>query len=160
MAQSTIGTKVYIIDPEGSNGAEILAVDCAISIDGLGAPREQVDITCLEDTARRFIGGLATPGTLTVNINADPQSASHIRLHEMYRNKTVFDMVIGWGDGDSVPTLDSNAEFDTPEDRTFILMEDTYVSDFPFAFNLNSVVQSAISFQLSGFPELLPKTAS
>lgn len=160
MAQSTIGTKVYIIDPDGSNGPEVLAIDCAISIDGLGAPREQVDVTCLEDTARRFIAGLATPGTLTVNINADPQSASHVRLHEMYVNKTIFDMAIGWGDGAAVPTIDSNGDFDLPADRTFIEMLETYVADFPFSFNLNSVVQSALSFQLSGFPTLFPKSVS
>lgn len=160
MAQSTIGTKVYIIDPDGSNGPEVLAIDCAIGIDGLGAPREQVDVTCLEDEARRFIAGLATPGALTVNINVDPQSPSHVRLHEMYVNKTLFDMVIGWGDGNQVPTIDSAGEFDLPPERTFIEMLQTYVSDFPFSFALNSVVQSAIAFQLSGFPALYPKSAS
>jgi Phage tail tube, TTP, lambda-like len=160
MAVSTIGTKVFIIDPEGSNGPTILSVDCAISIDGLGAPREQNDVTCLEDTARRFIGGLATPGTLTMTINADPQSESHIRLHEMYVAGTRFDMAIGWGDGAAVPTISSDDSFDFPTDRTFIEALDTYVSDFPFTFNLNSVVQSALTFQLSGFPTLYPKSVS
>lgn len=161
MAVSTIGTKVYIIDPEASGGPEILAVECAISVDGLGAPREQNDVTCLEDTARRFIAGLATPGSMAMTINADPaNAASHLRLHQMYVAATRFDMAIGWGDGSAAPTLDSNGEFDFPTDRTFIEMQDSYVSDYPFAFNLNTVVQSAITFQLSGFPELFPKTVS
>lgn len=160
MAKSTIGTKVYIIDPEGSNGPQVLAVECAISIDGLGAPREQVDVTCLEDTARRFIAGLATPGALTVNINADFENESHIRLHQMYVARTVFDMAIGWGDGDSVPTIGSDGRLDFPADRTFIEARDTYVSDFPFTFNLNSVVQSAMSFQLSDLPTVFAKSVS
>lgn len=160
MAVTTIGTKAFIIDPEASDGPAILAIDCAIAIDGLGAPREQNDITCLEDTARRFIGGLATPGTVTVNINADPSSESHVRLHQMYVANTVFDLAIGWGDGSSVPTLGSDGKFDFPTDRTFIEALETYVADFPFNFSLNSVVQSAMSFQLSGFPILYPKAVS
>lgn len=161
MAVTTIGTKAYIIDPEASGGPEILAIDCAISIDGLGAPREQNDVTCLEDTARRFIGGLATPGTVTININADPASPSHIRLHEMYVSNTRFDLAIGWGDGSSPPSLNSAGDgFEFPADRTFIEALQTYVADFPFNFALNAVVQSAVSFQLSGFPTLYPKAQS
>lgn len=160
MALTTIGTKMYIIDPAGSNGPVILPIECAVSIDGLGAPREQNDITCLEDNARQFIGGLATPGTMTVTVNFDPQNESHIRMHEMYVNNTRFDAAIGLGDGDSAPTLDSSDEFDLPADRSWIELLQAYVSDYPFTINLNAVVQSAIAFQLSGFPTVFPKSQS
>lgn len=161
MAQSTIGTVAYIIDPEASGGAEVLAVDCAISIDGLGAPREQIDITCLEDSARRFIGGLATPGQVTITINSEPGSPSHVRLHQMYVSNTRFDVAIGWGDGTSVPTIASDGvSFDLPDDRTFLEVTDNYVADFPFNFPLNGVVNSALSFQLSGFPTWWIKVTS
>ncbi len=159
MAQTTIGTQIYIIDPDASGGPEVLAVQCAISIDGLGAPREQIDVTCLEDSARSFLGGLATPGALTVTINTDARSPSHLRLHELYVSGDVFDLAIGWGDGSAAPTIASDGGFEFPATRTFIEASDTYVSDYPFSFPLNGVINSALTFQLSGFPVIYPKTA-
>lgn len=157
MALSTIGTQVYFIDPGASNGPEVVAIDCVTSLSGLGAPREQVDVTCLEDQARQFIGGLATPGSMTSNINFDPQSPSHLRLHELYVANTKFDVAVALGDGTAAPTLDSNGHFHFPTTRTFVEALQSYVSDFPIAASANSVYQTAMTFQLSGFPTIFAK---
>lgn len=157
MSVKTQGTQLFIVDSESSGGAEVVTVQCAISIDGIGGAREQIEVTCLEDIARAYEAGLITPGTMTVTIQADSRNESHVRLHELYVSGTKFDAAIGWGNGSSVPTIGSDGSFDFPDDRDFIAIYDTYVSDFPFNFELNSVVTSAVTFQLSGLPTWFAK---
>lgn len=157
MSVKTQGTQLFIKDDEGSAGAEILTVQCAISIDGIGGAREQIEVTCLEDIARAYEAGLITPGTMTVTIQADSRNESHVRLHELYVAGVKFDAAIGWGNGTSIPTIGSDGEMDFPDTRDFIAMYQTYVSDFPFNFELNAVVTSAVTFQLSGLPTWFPK---
>lgn len=159
MALKTQGTQLYVVDPDSSGGATVLAIECSISIDGVGSPREQIDITCLEDAARRFTSGLGNPGAMTVAINFDPTNASHVRLHEMFRDKTTFNAAIGFGDGTSPPTISSEDNMDFPPTRTFLHLMDTYVSDYPFNFSLNAVVTANLSFQLSGDPILIEKVS-
>jgi hypothetical protein len=156
MAKKTQGTQLYIIDPEASGGAEVLTVQCAISISGIDGAREQIEITCLEDIARAYESGLITPGTMSVTIQPDSTNASHIRLHELYVSGTKFDAAIGWGNGTAAPTVDSADEFEFPNTRDFIEMKDTYVSNFPFNFELNAVVTAEVTFQLSGLPTGYP----
>ncbi len=152
MAIKTQGTQLYIIDPDATPGSEILVIDCATSIDGVGGSRDQIETTCLEDIARTYEAGLVTPETVTVTINADPDSPSHLRLHELYVAGTKFDAAIAWGDGTAPPTVDTAGEFDFPTTRSFIAISETYVSNFPFNFALNAVVTSAVTLQLSGLP--------
>lgn len=154
MAVKTQGTKLYIIDPADES---ILAIDCATSIDGITAAREQIETTCLEDQARTYEAGLATPGTMNVSINYDPTNASHERLHELYTEGLKFNAAIGWSDGTAAPTADSAGNFELPLTRSFLVLLNTFVADFPFDFSQNSVVSSNVSMQLSGFPTLYPK---
>lgn len=158
MAVKTQGTQIYIIDPDATGGPEVLTIQCAISVEGPDAPREQIEVTCLEDIARAYEAGLITPGTLTVQINADSSNASHVRLHELYVDGTKFDMAIAWGNGTAPPTIGSDDSFDFPTTRDYIAMYETYVSNFPFNFSLNAVVTSSVTFQLSGLPTWFPKT--
>lgn len=160
MAVKTQGTQIFIIDPESSGGAEVLTVQCAISVDGIDGSREQIEITCLEDIARAYEAGLITPGTMSVTIQADSRNESHVRLHELYVTGAKFDVALGWGNGSDAPTIGSDGSFDLPDSRDFIVMEDTYVSNFPFSFELNAVVTSAVTFQLSGLPTWFPKDNS
>lgn len=157
MSVRTQGTQLYIIDADSSAGPEVVTVQCAISIDGIGGAREQIEVTCLEDIARAYEAGLITPGTMTVTIQADSRNESHVRLHELYVEGKKFDAAIGWGNGTDAPTIGSDDSFDFPDTRDFIAIYDTYVSDFPFNFELNSVVTSAVTFQLSGLPTWFPK---
>ena len=157
MSVKTQGTQLYIIDPEATGGPEVLVIECATSIDGISAGRDQIEVTCLEDQARSYEPGLATPGSATVAINTDPQNPSHVRLHELFVSGTKFDMAIGWADGTAAPTLDTNDEFVLPTTRTFLVALQSYVSDYPFNFAQNAVVASSVTFQLSGFPTLYPK---
>lgn len=157
MAVKTQGTQLYIVDPDASGGPEVLTIECAISIDGIGGSREQIEVTCLEDIARAYEAGLITPETMTVSINADSRNPSHVRLHELYVSGVKFDAAIGWGNGTAAPTLGSGDSMDFPTTRDYIAIYQTYVSNFPFNFSLNAVVTSAVTFQLSGLPTWFPK---
>jgi hypothetical protein len=154
MAQKTIGTQLYIIDKEASGGAEILEIECAVSISGIGGSREQIDITCLKDMARRSESGMVTPEQLTLSIQPDSRNASHVRLYDLYVEGTKFDMAIGFGiaSGTDAPTLGSDEKFDFPDTRDFLEMEESYVSNFPFNFEINNVITAEVTFQLSGLP--------
>lgn len=122
MAIKTQGTQLYIADTFASGGCDLITVDCATSLSGLSNPREQIEVTCLESDTRQYEAGLSTPGTLTVNINFDPENESHARLAELWRdNAGNVRFAIGMGRPvDSAPTLDSGCEFVYPTDRSFV----------------------------------------
>lgn len=158
MALKTQGTHVYIIDPDASVGEEILRIECAISLDGISAPRDQLESTCLEDAARTYEAGLMTPGQMTLGLNFDPSKESHVRIYELWRDATKFDMAIGYSDGTAAPTLASDgASFDFPTTRSFLQLLDTYVADVPQSLAMNALVTANVSFQLSGFPAIYKK---
>lgn len=154
MAVKTQGTELYFIDPADGSVTE---VGCVTTITGLTAARDQIETTCLDSTARTYEAGMATPGTASFGINFDPSDASHTRLHELYVAGTKVDWALGWSDGTATPTVDSNDDFVLPSSRTYITFNG-YVSDLPFDFALNAVVQSNVSVQVSDFPILVAKT--
>jgi hypothetical protein len=158
MALRTQGTQVYIIDPGATGGPEVLNIGCVTSADGFGGGRDQIDVTCLEDQARSYEAGLINPGNASLPINYDPRNASHVRLHELYETGTKFDLAVGFSDGNAAPTLDSSDEFDLPATRTYLVVRDAYVSDFPVNFSQNAVVTSGVTIQLSGLKTIFPKT--
>ena len=158
MAVKTQGTQLFIIDAQASGGPEVLTIFCATALSGLGAPREQIEVTCLESDAREYEGGLATPGQLTVTVNFDPDNESHYRLYEIWKSNTNFQAAIGFGPSTAVPTIGSDDYFDFPTDRTFVAFEG-YVSDLPLEIALNAVVTAAIPIQLSGDYTIFRKAA-
>lgn len=146
MAVKTQGTQLFAIDPADCS---VITVECTTGLTGLGAPREQIETTCLDADVRTYVGGLATPGQLTVGLNFDPSIASHYRLYEMWRDNVDFKFAIGLGPETDVPTTSSGCDFDYPTTRTFIEAEG-YIVDFPLEIALNAVITSSIPFQLSG----------
>lgn len=142
------GTKVYFIDP--ANNA-LVTVECATAFNPGGNPADQLEDTCLEDFERSYKPGLRTPGTASLSINADPASASHVRIYDLSQENPppTVQWAIGWSDGTAAPVVDSNGTFNLPTTRTWFTF-DGYVSDFPFDFQLNSIVASDITIQRSG----------
>lgn len=149
------GTHLYFIDPATG---EVMQVGCPTSIDGISAPIEQVETTCLDDQARTYIPGLKAPGPASFTLQFDPQDPSHIRLNELYNTNTTVQWALGLSDGTSAPSADSAGEFLLPPDRSWLLFEG-YVSDFPFTIALNTTVQSTLSVQVSGERVVVPRSA-
>lgn len=153
MAIKTQGTQLYFIDPADDS---VVTVGCVTSIDGLTVTNEQVETTCLESDARTYLSGLGTPGTATFGINFDTSDASHTRLHELWAAGTSLYWAIGWSDGTAAPTADSGGTWDLGTSRSWIRF-DGFMTDFPFNFAQNAVVQSTIGIQISGRPEVHAK---
>jgi hypothetical protein len=153
MSVKTQGTDLYAIDPADNS---LLVVGCVTSIDGIDTPIDQVETTCLQDTARSYIAGLATPGTATFGINTDPSDSAHVRLHQLKVAGETIQWAIGWADGTADPTADTNGQFNLPTTRSWITFEG-FMNSYPFSFQQNSVVQSTIGIQVSGEPVLVPK---
>ena len=157
MTVKTQGTDLYVIDPADDS---ILVVGCVTSIDGIDTTLEQIETTCLGDTARRYESGLATPGTATFGINTDPKDASHLRLHQLKVSGETLKWAVGWSEAPGVPpTVDSGGDFVLPGDRSWIIFEG-FMNSYPFSFAQNAVVQSTVGIQISGEPELIPAVDS
>lgn len=150
MSKLTKGTQLYFIDPDTDAVTEITGVT---SFNPGGAPADQIEVTSLVSEAKEFMRGMRTPGQATIEINADPTNASHIRLHELAQDDTIDSVpfAVGWSDGTTDPAYDSDGAFDLTgaTDRTWFTF-DAYVSDFPFDFAVNSVVKSTVTLQRTG----------
>lgn len=113
MSMLTQGTQVYALVPpvSGSGPMTVMEVECATSFDPGGAPADQIEDTCLSDDERSYKKGLRTPGQASLGLNADPNNASHIRLHQLSEAKgeTTIKWVVGWSDGkDIAPKIASS----------------------------------------------------
>lgn len=153
MAIKTQGTQLYFIDPADDS---VVTVGCVTGLTGITAARDQIETTCLDSAARTYEAGMATPGAAQFGINFDTSDASHVRLHELYRDGTTLKWALGWSDGTAAPTVDTASNFNPPTTRSWITFEG-YISDLPFDFALNDVVKSNISVQVSDFPVLQEK---
>jgi len=149
------GTKVYFIDPDDDS---LVTVECAVNFNPGGAPADQLEDTCLEDSDRSYKPGLRTPGQASLGLNADPSYASHVRMHEMANTNPSPEAkwAIGFSDGTAPPTVDTDGDFVLPTTRTWFLFEG-YIADFPFDFQLNSLVTTDVSIQRSGGSTWTPK---
>lgn len=103
------GTQIYALVPplSGIGPKIVLAIECATAFSPGGAPADQIEDTCLEDTDRSYKKGLRTPGQASLTVNADPNNASHIRLHQLSETDgdTTVDWAVGWSDGKAAPTV-------------------------------------------------------
>lgn len=165
MALKTARTSLYFIDPEGSTaGATIVSVGCATSITGIGASRDQLEDTCLEDSARSYEPGLGTPGQASFTINFDPSDASHVRIYELWQAGTKVDWALGLSDGPAAPaalvppTLETDDTFILPGTRSWVTFNG-YVADVPLDLALNALVTANVTIQVSDFPTVTPKSA-
>ena len=153
MAIKTAGTVLYTIDPYDDS---ILVVGCVTSIDGIDTTLEQNETTCLGNTTRTYIAGLATPGAASFGLNFDPADASHVRLHELKVAGTSLPWAVGFSDGTAPPTVDTNGDFILPTSRSWIDFNG-FMNSYPFSFALNAVVTSTVGIQISGEPTVTAK---
>ncbi|EEV0134777.1 phage tail protein [Escherichia coli] len=158
MSVVTQGTQFYVLN----NGA-VSEIECITSFSPGSNPADQIEDTCLSETSTRtYKKGLRTPGEATVGLNADPANASHIMLSNLAESsdQTVLTFAVGWSDGTEAPTASAGQDavngMALPDTRTWYVFQG-YVSDFPFDFQANSVVQTSATIQRSGQGVWVPK---
>lgn len=160
MSVVTQGTQMYVL-----NNGVVSEVECITSFSPGSSPADQIEDTCLSETnTRSYKKGLRTPGQATVALNADPANASHVMLSNLAESsdQTNLTFAIGWADGTADPTAATVGDHDAvdglslPDTRTWYVFQG-YVSDFPFDFQANTVVQTSATIQRSGQGVWVPK---
>lgn len=156
----TAGTTLWLLDPDAACAA--LQVGCPTNISGLDSTIDQIETTCLEDFARTYEAGLATPGTATFTINFEPQDESHTRLLALKKAGTSVQWAIGFPESQDVPTgttdSEGECEFDLPTTRSWVTFEG-FVNSFPLDVPLNGVFTVNVGVQISGDPDIYPATS-
>lgn len=156
MAVKTKGTQLFFLTPGSElDPVRVIKVGAVTSISGINASRDQIETTDLESEAHTYESGLMAPGAATFAIQFDPSNEGHRLLHGLFLTGEVLHWALCWSDGTAAPTTVGDA-FVFPTTRSFLKF-DGYVADCPFDFSLNNVVNSSISVQISGFPELVAK---
>lgn len=153
MAIKTQGTYLYTIDPDDES---LITVACVTSIDGIDTSNEQIETTCLESLARTYVSGLSTPGQASFGINFDTSEASHTRLQQLKVAGTTLTWAIGFSDATTAPTVDTGGTFDLAVTRSWIRFEG-FMTNFPYNFAQNAVIQTTVNIQISGEPQLIAK---
>lgn len=160
MSVVTQGTQMYML-----NNGVVQEIECITSFSPGSSPADQIEDTCLSETnTRSYKKGLRTPGQATVALNADPANASHVMLSNLAESsdQTNLTFAIGWADGTEEPTAATSGAHDAvdglslPDTRTWYVFQG-YVSDFPFDFQANTVVQTSATIQRSGQGVWVPK---
>ncbi|HEL8049442.1 TPA: phage tail protein [Escherichia coli] len=158
MSVLTQGTQLYVL----IDGV-VSEVECITSFSPGSNPADQIEDTCLsERNTRTYQKGLRTPGEATVGLNADPANTSHIMLSNLAESsdQTLLTFAVGWSDGTEAPVASSGSDavegLLLPATRTWYVFRG-YVSDFPFDFQSNSVVQTSATIQRSGQGVWVPK---
>jgi len=155
------GSELYTIDPDTG---DLIDVGCVTEINGIDTTIEQNETTCLRDLTRTYEAGLGTPGTATFGVQFNPQEAVHRRLLALKKAGTTLKWAVGFSDGTGIPPTtveDSDGEhnFVFPTTRSWLVFEG-FMNSFPFAFAQNSQVTSTVGIQVSGDPDVIPKTVT
>lgn len=158
MAMKTQGTDLYFLDKTHSGGADILPIGCVTAIGGIEVKRDQLETTCLDSISRTYDPGMPTPGPANFTINFDMSDDSHLRLLDLWKSGDKFDMAIGLEDGTAAPTIDTAGDFDLPTSRSFLTFTDVYIINVPMELQLNALITSNVSVQLSSFPTAFKKS--
>src|SRR5690606_9793301 len=142
------GTHLYFINPE--EPATLVKLECPTGISGINSgAREQIDVTCLDDTEdRKFTAGLGSPGQTSVPFNLHPEDASHHILFELKDSGETVEWMACLSDGTTAPTLTAGA-ITPPADRTCFGF-DAFVQDVTIDIANNAVVTGTITLQRSG----------
>lgn len=163
MSVLTQGTEIFVLAPTAADPTvfEVLKVACPTAFDPGSESADDIDDTCLDERDTRSIrAGLTSPGEASATINTDPKMASHLRLFQLKKDKRKLLWAVGWSDGDAAPTVAVDEEdFVLLDTRTWLIFQGT-LATFPFAFESNSVVQSAMTIKRSGALEWVKKVGA
>ena len=161
MSVMTQGTEIFALAPkEGTPGEfEVLRVACPTEFDPGSETADDIDDTCLSERDTRSVKpGLTSPGEASLSVNTDPTTASHVRLFQLKKEKIELLWAVGWADGEAPPTVTAGEnDFTLPATRTWNVFRGT-LATFPFAFESNSVVKSAMTIKRSGALQWVVKT--
>lgn len=155
------GTELYALVPTENDESqyEVLKLECPTSINLGEDSTDEIDATCLDESTRKTMPGVETPGTVSVPIYPDPTVYAHQRFFNLQRKTLKW--ALGWSDGTGIaPEVKELAEggfdFDVPSTRTWCLFEG-YIENFPFDFQTNTLVTANVTIKRSGATQWIVK---
>lgn len=117
------GTQLYVLVPKDAGPAEVIKIDCALTIDTGEDELAEHEDTCLEEMeATSTFPGLLTLGDATFTVRINPADPGHVKLWALFKARTRVLWAMGWGDGVDVdPTAPAavNEDWDLPLTRTW-----------------------------------------
>lgn len=150
MAILSQGTEVFVLAPKKDDPTklEVITIDDATEFDPGADSADDIETTPLSARkSRTYLPGLETPAEATLTINVDPRVATHLRLYQLQNVPMLW--AVGWSDGVELPTVGADGTLELPKSRTWFTFGG-HIKTFPFNFEGNSVVKTAITIKRSG----------
>lgn len=144
-ALKTQGTEIFILDATNS-GSEVQKIGRVTGFSGVGGQAGEIDVTNFDSTAREFLAGLKDNGTVNVNIDWDPQDASHVTLDSLVGGASTR-FIIACSDGTTDPSYTST--FVIPTDRTTFDFTGSVLS-FQKDSETDNVWRASVQIRVSG----------
>lgn len=122
---------------------------CITGISGLGGARSQINTSCLDNTEdETFIGGLGTPGQVTVPFNLHKDEISHEDLIALKASSEI----VSWGiySSDSATAPTALASVMQPVTSRASAIFKGYVADVTIDIGANDIWKGTIIIQRSG----------
>lgn len=149
----TQGTELFLLD-ETNSGSEVQKIGQITGFSGVGGTAGEINATNFDSTAQEFVTGLKDNGTVSINLDWDPQDASHVSLDNLVggANKR---FVICCSEAGTDPTYTST--FELPTDRT-VLDFNGGVLSFQKDAGTDDVWRASVSIRVSGAITITPAT--
>lgn len=143
MSLKVSGTKIWYYDAENQ---EVVVLGCPTSLDDITESREVFETKpCLTSGKREKLTGAITIEDFSVGVNFDMESASHIRLREIFtKNTGKIPLLIGFSDGEDSPTYAGGA-WTLADSRSWIEFT-VSVSSQSISFPENGAVEGSFTF--------------
>lgn len=134
MANYTLaqGTRLYY--SSSASPSVFTEVSCPTNINESGIQRNEIDVTCLSDSAKQFAPGLPDYGNVSFEINWNPDTASHAALFGLIESGDVREWKITFND-----TAPATA-----------VHFDGYISSWQRTTAVDSVVKVTVTVRVTG----------
>lgn len=128
----TQGTKLKV--ESSTSPGEYLDVPGIASIDGLGSGEaDDIDVTDFDSTGKEFLVGLKDEGTLTCQLNYDPDNAVHTLLETLQNSQTK-----------------TNFKIQLPAGTNDTFSFEASVKQFNKSLQANDAVRATLQLRISG----------
>ena len=151
----TQGTHLYLVN-NLSTEPVIVKFKFATGMTGLnGGSTDEIDVTTLDDSFRRFVLGLSDGGEAAVPFIFDPKENSHRAVFALAAAKDVDGTTacFACSDGTAAPTLDTNGNLVAPVGRTSFMVP-VLVKSIPMDMAGNEVVRGSMTLRVNGVTTL------
>lgn len=139
------GTELYY----ASGATEVTKIVCPTGISGLGGARAQIEVTCLDDTEdEEFVGGLGTPGQVTIPFNLHKSEISHEKLMELKASGETVSWGIYSSNAATAPTAVGSVM--QPVVGRVSAVFNAYVADVAIDIGAKDIWKGTITLQRSG----------